>query len=72
LPLIDCSMANSASMRRATSMAIGESGISFFPAALRRAFSSISAMTKNGRRACTQHAASRIGPGLRSARYSLL
>ena len=37
-------------MRRTTSMAIGESGISFFPEALRRAFSSISAMAKNGRR----------------------
>jgi hypothetical protein len=35
LPLIDRSMANSASIRRTTSMAIGESGISFFPAALR-------------------------------------
>ena len=35
----------------ATSIAIGDSAISFFPAALRRAFSSISAMAKNGRRA---------------------
>jgi len=37
-------------------------------AALRRAFSSISAMAKNGRRACAQQAASRIGPGFRPAR----
>src|SRR6202161_2098319 len=64
LPLIDRSMADRASRRRTPSIEIGESGISFFPAALRRAFSSISAMAKNGRRACTQHAASRIGPGL--------
>ena len=53
-------------------MAIGESGISFFPDALRRAFASMSAIAKKGRRACDRHAASRIGPGLRSARYSLL
>jgi hypothetical protein len=33
-------------------LAIGERGISFLPAALRRAFSSMSAMSKNGRRAC--------------------
>ena len=44
------------------------SGISFFPEALRRAFSSMSVMAKKGRRVCTQHAASRIGQGLRSAR----
>jgi hypothetical protein len=68
LPLISRSIANSASMRRTTSMAIGDSGISVFPTALRRAFSSTSAKTKNLRRACAQHAASRIGPGLRSAR----
>ena len=67
-PLISRSIANSASMRRITSMAIGESGISLFPPALRRTFSSMSARTKNLRRACAQHAASRIGPGLRSAR----
>ena len=39
-----------------------------FTAALRRAFSSMSAMATNGRRAWTQHAASRIGPGCRPAR----
>ena len=59
-------------MRRTTSIAIGESGISFLPAALRRAFSSRSAMAKNGRRACTQHAASRIGPGFRPAQVELV
>ena len=67
-PLIERSIINSASMRRTTSMAIGELGISLFPAALRRAFSSTSARTKNLRRACAEHAASWIGPGLRSAR----
>jgi hypothetical protein len=46
LPLMERSISNSASMRRTTSMAIGESGISVFPAALRRAFSSRSAMAK--------------------------
>jgi hypothetical protein len=39
------------------SMATGEMTISFFPAALRRAFSSRSAMAKNGRRAWTQQRA---------------
>jgi hypothetical protein len=62
------SISNKASIRRTTSIAIGESGLSRLPAALRRAFSSMSAMTKNGRRACAQHAASRIGPGWRPAR----
>ena len=62
LPLIERSMANSASMRRTTSMAIGESGISFFPEALRRAFSSISAIAKNGR-ACMHPACVRVSPG---------
>jgi hypothetical protein len=42
-------MSNKASMRRTTSMAIGDSGIAFLPAACRRAFSSKSAMAKNGR-----------------------
>ena len=65
---MDRSISNSASMRRTISIAIGDSGISFLPAALRRAFSSMSAMAKNGRRACTQHAASRIGPGFRPGR----
>src|SRR2546430_1437105 len=54
LPLIDRSISNSASIRWTTSMAIGDSTISFLPAALRRAFSSISAIAKNGRRACAQ------------------
>jgi hypothetical protein len=40
--LIDRSIANSASMRRTTSMAIGERGISLLPMALRRMFSSMS------------------------------
>ena len=52
-------------MRRTISIAIGERAISLLPAALRRAFSSRSAMAKNGRRAWTQQAASLIGPGLR-------
>jgi len=38
------------SAQRAGTTAIGESGISFLPNALRRAFSSMSAMAKNGRR----------------------
>jgi hypothetical protein len=46
--------------------------ISFLPVVLRRAFSSMSAMAKNGRGAWTQHAASRIGPGFQSDRYSRL
>jgi len=49
LPLIGRSMSNRVSMRRTTSIAMGESVIAFLPAALRRAFSSISAMAKNGR-----------------------
>ena len=49
-PLISRSMANSASMRSTASIAIG--------ALLMRARS------KNLRRACAQHAASMIGPGL--------
>lgn len=49
-PLMERSISNNASIRRTTSIAIGESGISLLPAALRRAFSSMSAMTKNGRR----------------------
>jgi hypothetical protein len=40
--------------------------------AVRRAFAVRSAIWKKGRRAWTQHAASTIGPGLRSASYSLL
>ncbi len=72
LPLMDALDSNRASMRRTISIAIGERGISFLPAALRRAFSSISAMAKNGRRAWTQHAASRIGPGLRSGQIELV
>jgi hypothetical protein len=48
--------------------AIGDNAISFLPAALRPAFSPISAMAKNGRRTCAQQAASRIGPGFRPAR----
>src|ERR1700712_493785 len=63
---IERSISNRASMRRTISMATGEMTISFFPAALRRAFSSRSAMAKNGRRAWTQQAASLISPGLRS------
>jgi hypothetical protein len=47
--LIDRSIANRASIRRTTSIAIGESVISFLPAAFRRAFSSMSAMAKKGR-----------------------
>ena len=39
---------------------------------LATAFASMSAMAKKGRRAWPQHAASRIGPGVRSARYSSL
>ncbi|NYG45427.1 hypothetical protein GGD67_002885 [Bradyrhizobium sp. IAR9] len=39
-----------------------------FPAPLRRAFSSMSAMAKNGRLPCDQQAASRIGWGWRPAR----
>jgi hypothetical protein len=39
-----------------------------FARGLTTAFSSMSAMTKNGRRAWTQHAASRIGPGWRPGR----
>lgn len=42
------SISNSASIRRTTSTAMGESGTSFLPLALRRAFSSISSMAKNG------------------------
>ncbi len=43
------SISNSASIRRIISTAIGESGTSFLPEALRRAFSSMSGMTKSGR-----------------------
>jgi hypothetical protein len=60
------SMSNSASIRRTASSAIGEITLGVFPSALRLAAASTSASTKNGRRAWTQHAASRIGPGLRS------
>ena len=59
-PVMARSISNRASMRRTTSMAIGEMMISFLPAALRRAFSSRSAMAKKGRRAGAQHAASWI------------
>ena len=45
---------------------------SFLPVALRRAFSSRSAMAKNGRRPWTQHAASWIGPGFRPDRKSVV
>src|SRR5689334_11410477 len=64
LPMMERSISNSASIRRTTSIAIGDSATSFLPAALRRAFFSTSAMTKKGRRACDQQAASRIGPGV--------
>jgi hypothetical protein len=60
------SISNSASIRRTTSIAIGESAIAGGLAA--RILSNIG-HRKNGRRACDQHAASRIGPGLRPARW---
>ena len=49
-------------MRRTASSASGEMAPGVLPCALRRAFSATSAKTKNGRRACTQQAASTIGP----------
>jgi len=52
-PLISRSMANSASMRSTASIAIG----AWFSRA----------KSKNLRRACAQHAASTMGPGLRVA-----
>src|SRR4030081_3893476 len=58
------SISNRASMRRTASRASGEIAPGGLPCALRRAFSARSAMAKNGRRAWTQQAASRIGPGL--------
>ena len=61
------SISNRASMRRTASSASGEIGAGALPSALRRALASISASAKNGRRACAQQAASRIGPGVRSA-----
>ena len=70
-PLIERSISNRTSMRRTASRASGEIGAGVLPCALRRAFSVTSAMMKNGRRAWTQQAASRIGPGLRSGSYSL-
>jgi len=54
-------------MRRTASSASGEITPVVLPSALRRAAAATSAMTKNGRRACTQHAASTSGPGLRLA-----
>jgi len=60
------SISNRASIRRTASNAIGEITPGL-PAAARRAFCIKSANAKNGRRACTQQAASRIGPGSRSA-----
>ena len=54
-------------MRRTASSASGEITAGVLPCALRRALAAMSAMTKNGRRAWTQHAASTIGPGLRLA-----
>jgi hypothetical protein len=62
-PLIARSISNSTSIRRTASSANGEITAGFLHWALRRAFSARSAITKNGRRAWTQHAASRIGPG---------
>jgi len=47
--LMGRSISNSASIRRTISTAMGERGISFLPAAFRRAFSSRSSMAKNGR-----------------------
>jgi hypothetical protein len=70
--LIERSISNSASMRRTASSASGEITPAVFPSALRRTLVAISARTKNGRRACTQQPASMIGPGRRSASYSLL
>jgi hypothetical protein len=62
------SMSNRASMRRTASTASGEiTLVVLLPSALRRAAAATSAMTKNGRRACTQHAASTSGLGLRLA-----
>jgi hypothetical protein len=59
-------LSNRASMRRTASRASGEIAAAVWPYALRRAFSARSAMTKNGRRAWTQQAASKTGPDLRS------
>ncbi len=70
--LIERSISNRASMRQTASRAGGEIGAGVLPCALRWAFSAPSAMMKKGRRAWTQQAASRIGPGLRSSSYSLL
>jgi len=56
------SRAKIASIRFTASKASGETMIGFLP----RAFAAMSARTKNLRRACAQHAASVIGPGVRS------
>jgi hypothetical protein len=50
---------------------MGEIAADCLPCALRRAFSAKSAITKNGRLAWTQQAASKIGPGARPGSYSL-
>src|SRR5215831_5207921 len=71
-PLIVRSISNRASMRRTASSAGGEITLVVLPSALRQASAAISASMKNGRRACTQQPASIIGPGRRSASYSLL
>src|SRR5450631_3780614 len=65
LPVDRPSISNNSSIRRTASSASGEIMAGFSPCALRRAFSARSAITKNGRRALTPQAASRIGPGAR-------
>ena len=69
-PFTSRSMANSSSMRRTASIASGAITATFF-CALCRAAPSMSASSKNFLRAWAQHAASMIGAGLRSPRYSL-
>jgi hypothetical protein len=64
--LISRSTSETASTRRTTSRAIGETTTGFLPAALRQAASSGSAKMKNGRRAWLQKPASRIWRGSRS------
>ena len=59
-------------MRLTASRASGEIVACVLPSALRRAFSAISARTKNGRLAWTQHAASTMSPGLRSCFVELV
>ena len=64
-PLILRSISNKTSMRCTASRQIGDSTAGALAYATRRALPSTSASTKNFRRACAQHAALRIGPGLR-------